>query len=92
VTGIQRYTFGQLFLWDGIGLVPVTIGLYAIPELIEMATLLTTLFYLKTTRERWPLMRRVESGRLRGSCSALRSAPGRALSPGPDPRLLGFVA
>ena len=38
VTGIQRYTFGQLFLWDGIGLVPVTIGFYAIPELIEMGT------------------------------------------------------
>src|SRR5437870_3945508 len=38
VTGMQRYTFGQLFLWDGIGLVPVTIGFYAIPELIEMAT------------------------------------------------------
>src|SRR6185312_11804781 len=37
VTGIQRYTFGQLFLWDGIGLVSVTIGFYAIPELIEMA-------------------------------------------------------
>jgi putative tricarboxylic transport membrane protein len=37
VTGIQRYTFGQLFLWDGIGLVPVTIGFYAIPELIDMA-------------------------------------------------------
>jgi putative tricarboxylic transport membrane protein len=38
VTGTQRYTFGQLFLWDGIGLVPVTIGFYAIPELVEMAT------------------------------------------------------
>jgi TctA family transporter len=37
VSGVQRYTFGQLFLWDGIGLVPVTIGFYAIPELIEMA-------------------------------------------------------
>jgi TctA family transporter len=37
VTGTQRYTFGQLFLWDGVGLVPVTIGFYAIPELIEMA-------------------------------------------------------
>ncbi|PYN55899.1 MAG: hypothetical protein DMD94_10055 [Candidatus Rokuibacteriota bacterium] len=34
VTGIQRYTFGQLFLCDGIGVVPVTIGFYAIPELI----------------------------------------------------------
>jgi putative tricarboxylic transport membrane protein len=37
VTGIQRYTFGQLFLWDGIGLVPVTIGFYAIPEVIDLA-------------------------------------------------------
>lgn len=36
-TGIQRYTFGQLFLWDGIGLVPVTIGFYAVPELIQLA-------------------------------------------------------
>jgi TctA family transporter len=36
-TGVQRYTFGQLFLWDGIGLVPVTIGFYAIPELIQLA-------------------------------------------------------
>jgi putative tricarboxylic transport membrane protein len=37
VSSIQRYTLGQLFLWDGIGLVPVTIGFYALPELIEMA-------------------------------------------------------
>src|SRR6266700_3327458 len=37
VTGIQRYTFGQLFLWDGIGLVPVTIGCFAIPEVIDLA-------------------------------------------------------
>ena len=37
MTGTQRYTFGQLFLWDGIGLVPVTIGFYAIPELVDLA-------------------------------------------------------
>ena len=37
ISGIQRYTFGQLFLWDGIGLVPITIGFYAIPETIELA-------------------------------------------------------
>src|SRR5574341_1685853 len=39
IAGIQRYTFGQLFLWDGIGLVPITIGFYAIPETIELAVL-----------------------------------------------------
>ena len=50
VTGIQRYTFGQLFLWDGIGLVPVTIGFYAIPELIEMATQGTSIATLDVGR------------------------------------------
>jgi len=37
MSGIQRYTLGQLFLWDGIGLVPVTIGFFAIPEIIDLA-------------------------------------------------------
>jgi TctA family transporter len=50
VTGTQRYTFGQLFLWDGIGLVPVTIGFYAIPELIEMAAAGTSITKLDVGR------------------------------------------
>jgi len=37
MSGTQRYTFGQLFLWDGIGLVPITIGFFAIPEIIDLA-------------------------------------------------------
>jgi putative tricarboxylic transport membrane protein len=37
LTGIQRYTFGLEFLWDGVGLVPVTIGLFAFPEIIDLA-------------------------------------------------------
>jgi putative tricarboxylic transport membrane protein len=37
ISGAERYTFGQLFLWDGIGLVPITIGFFAIPEIIELA-------------------------------------------------------
>jgi TctA family transporter len=37
MTSIQRYTFGQIFLWDGIGLVPITIGFFAIPEIIDLA-------------------------------------------------------
>ncbi|MPZ15158.1 MAG: hypothetical protein GEU73_12170 [Chloroflexi bacterium] len=36
-TGVQRATFGRLDLWDGVGLIPVTIGLFAIPELIDLA-------------------------------------------------------
>jgi TctA family transporter len=37
MTATQRYTFDQLFLWDGIGLVPITIGFFAIPEIIDLA-------------------------------------------------------
>jgi TctA family transporter len=43
ISGIQRFTFGHLFLWDGIGLVPVTIGFFAIPETIELAVLGTSI-------------------------------------------------
>ncbi|HEY2990097.1 MAG TPA: tripartite tricarboxylate transporter permease [Candidatus Binatia bacterium] len=43
ISGIQRYTFGQLFLWDGVGLVPVTVGFYAIPEIIELAVIGTSI-------------------------------------------------
>jgi TctA family transporter len=34
-TSIERFTFGTLFLWDGISLVPVTLGLFAVAEMIE---------------------------------------------------------
>ena len=35
-SGIPRYTFGMAQLWDGIGLVPVTVGLFAIPEIVDL--------------------------------------------------------
>src|SRR5512137_2639251 len=35
-TGIQRFTFGQVFLWDGLGLIPITMGFFAIPEIIDL--------------------------------------------------------
>jgi putative tricarboxylic transport membrane protein len=37
ISGTDRYTFGTLYLWDGIKLVPATLGLFAIPEIIDMA-------------------------------------------------------
>jgi putative tricarboxylic transport membrane protein len=36
ITGSARFTFGQLYLWDGINFIPVTIGLFAITEMIEL--------------------------------------------------------
>ena len=35
-SGIQR-TFGLLHLWDGVGLIPVTLGLFAVPEIYDLA-------------------------------------------------------
>ncbi|MGH7773262.1 MAG: tripartite tricarboxylate transporter permease [Candidatus Binatia bacterium] len=35
-TGVQRWTFGQLYLSDGIPLIPIALGVFAIPELIDM--------------------------------------------------------
>jgi len=36
-TGTLRWTMGQLYLWDGLPLVPVTLGIFALPELADMA-------------------------------------------------------
>ncbi len=37
ISGIERYTFGNLYLWDRIPLVSATLGLFAIPEIIDLA-------------------------------------------------------
>src|SRR5262249_50628450 len=36
-TGTMRWTFGTLYLWDHLPLIPFTLGLFAMPELAEMA-------------------------------------------------------
>jgi TctA family transporter len=35
-TGVPRYTFGMVELWEGLSLVPVTVGLFAIPEVVDL--------------------------------------------------------
>ena len=35
--GILRFTFGQLYLWNGLPMVPAMVGLFAIPEIVDMA-------------------------------------------------------
>ncbi|MPZ55363.1 MAG: hypothetical protein GEU91_02470 [Rhizobiales bacterium] len=36
-TGTLRWTLGSLYLWDGLPLVPVILGLFALPELCDLA-------------------------------------------------------
>ena len=35
-TGMIRWAFGALYMWDGIPLVPVALGLFAIPEIVDL--------------------------------------------------------
>jgi putative tricarboxylic transport membrane protein len=35
--GNLRYTLGTLYLWDGLNLVPVLVGLFGIPEIVDLA-------------------------------------------------------
>jgi TctA family transporter len=37
ISGIERYSFGILYLWDRIPLVSATLGLFAIPEIIDLS-------------------------------------------------------
>ncbi|MFK8252303.1 tripartite tricarboxylate transporter permease [Ancylobacter terrae] len=34
--GVPRYVFGQLELWEGIGIVPIVIGLFGGPEILQL--------------------------------------------------------
>lgn len=37
-TGTLRWTFDTIYLWDGLPLIPMTLGLFALPELCDLAT------------------------------------------------------
>lgn len=37
-TGVHRFTFGSLYLYDGVSLIPIMIGMFAIPEMVALAT------------------------------------------------------
>lgn len=36
-TGALRFTFGQVYLWDGVSLIAALIGMYAVSEMIHLA-------------------------------------------------------
>ncbi len=35
-TGAQRFTFDQLFLWDGVSVIAAVLGFFAVPEMIAL--------------------------------------------------------
>jgi len=42
-TGTERWTLGSQYLWDGVPLVPVVLGLFALPELCDLAVSRTSI-------------------------------------------------
>lgn len=36
LTGVTRFTFGQLFLWDGVDVITAVLALFAIPEMLAL--------------------------------------------------------
>ena len=36
-TGELRWVYDQIYLWDGLSLIPIALGLFAVPELVDLA-------------------------------------------------------
>ncbi len=36
ITGVSRFTFDNLFLYDGLSIIPVGLGLFALPEMVNL--------------------------------------------------------
>jgi TctA family transporter len=49
-TGSLRYTFGQLYLWDRLDIIPVVVGLFAIPEIVDLAVRGTSISQVSKTK------------------------------------------
>ncbi len=52
-TGTLRWTFGSLYLWDGLPVVPLALGLFAIPEIADMAITRTSISGDAKMASRW---------------------------------------
>ncbi len=42
-TGTQRWTFDSIYLWEGLHLIPIVLGLFALPELCDLAITRTSI-------------------------------------------------
>jgi putative tricarboxylic transport membrane protein len=82
-SGTLRWTFGWLYLWDGMPLIPATLGIFALPELAELAFRESALPATTRPRSISPANGRAyATWRETGGwcCAAACSAPGSARS------------
>jgi TctA family transporter len=52
-TGEMRWSFDLMYLWDGLPLVPLTLGLFAVPEIIDLGASRGSIAGDKVKSERW---------------------------------------
>lgn len=64
-TGTLRWTFGMVYLWEGLPLVPAVLGIFALPELCDLA--------IKRVSIAGDLKHSYRVGMLAGSRDALRN-------------------
>jgi putative tricarboxylic transport membrane protein len=56
ITSAPRFTFGQLYLWDGISLVPIVVGLFAFPEVATLMARGETIARIEMRGSQWGLI------------------------------------
>ena len=86
--GVLRWTFDTIYLWDGIPVVPIALGLFAIPELADLlirrATVVTGKFQsvestqreglVEVLRHKWLVLRCSSIGALLGAVPGIGAA------------------
>ncbi|MGA1206487.1 MAG: tripartite tricarboxylate transporter permease, partial [Litorivicinaceae bacterium] len=86
--GELRWTFDTIYLWDGIPIVPIALGLFAIPELADLAIRRSTVVreefhdvkssqregVMDVIRHKWLVMRCASIGSLMGAVPGIGAA------------------
>ncbi len=86
--GVLRWTFDTIYLWDGIPVVPIALGLFAIPELADLlirrSSVVTERFQsvqssqreglLEVLRHKWLVLRCSSIGALLGAVPGIGAA------------------
>ncbi len=56
-TGTLRWTFDSLYLWEGLPLVPLTLGIFALPELCDLLVSRTQIVKAEKMENNWKGLR-----------------------------------
>jgi putative tricarboxylic transport membrane protein len=68
ISGFARSTFGMTYFWDGISIIPVILGLFALPEMIDMIVQNTSIARVSVK----DMSREINKGLIPGILTAMR--------------------